>query len=144
MSSDVIKPDLHRKTRPLSPCSLVLQRPVVRGSAGPCSHQGRAPVTSARNGSHEPGVWVTENYVPPCQRTLERNTEAGEVKNFLEDILPVPWSFEVRAVLSVKLSNQANGSSRTRCVRSSGNLSSEAEATSFLIRPRGPLGALQL
>lgn len=51
MLSDVIKPDLHWKTRLLSPCSLVLQGPVAKSSAGPCSHQGRAPVTSARNGS---------------------------------------------------------------------------------------------
>lgn len=85
MLSDVIKPDLHWKTRLLSPCSLVLQGPVAKASAGPCSHQGTEGTEAFM-----PGVWVTENYIPPCQRTLERNPEAEKAKKFLEDILPVP------------------------------------------------------
>lgn len=47
-------------------------------------------MTSAGTEAIAPGVWVTENYVLPCQRTPERNPEAGEAKKFLEDILPVP------------------------------------------------------
>lgn len=50
-------------------------------------------MTSAGTEAIAPGVWVTENCVLPCQRTPERNPEAGEANT-----LPVPQSFEVRAV----------------------------------------------
>lgn len=55
------------------------------GRCRPCGHQGGAPVTSAGTEAIAPGVWVTENYVLPCQRTPERNPEAGEANT-----LPVP------------------------------------------------------
>lgn len=42
-------------------------------------------MTSAGTEAIAPGVWVTQNYVLPCQRTLERNPEAGEANT-----LPVP------------------------------------------------------